>query len=127
MKSRSPLFALWAAISFNGCAGTGLNGTPMRTGTSDAVVTIANRGPLAMHVYARVGATTIPLGLLPGFTSRPFAIPAWSLAAFSEIQLEARERGGGRSSVRSESFSLGSARSVWWTLDSERANRVVVK
>ena len=126
MIRRSPFIELCAAIILHGCASTGLNATPMRSGTSDPVVTIANRRPLAMHIYLRAGATTIPLGVVPGLASRQFVVPGVSLAAFSEVQLEASERGAS-SSLRSESFSLSAGRTAWWTLDPYRPSQVIVK
>ena len=79
-----------------------------------------------MRIYLRAGATTIPLGVVPGLASRQFAVPAGSLAASSEVQLEASERGAS-SSLRSQSFSLSVGRAAWWTLDRQRASEVIVK
>ena len=126
MIRQSPLIALCAAMILHGCASTGLNATPMRSATSDPVVWIANRRPQAMRISLRTGATTIPLGVVPGLASRQFVVPAVSLAAFGEVQLEASERGAS-SSLRSQSFSLSVGRTAWWTLDRQRPSEVIVK
>jgi len=126
MIHRSPLIALCAAIVLHGCSATRLNVTPMRSGTSDGLVTIANRSPLAMRIYLRTGATTIALGVVPGLATRQFAVPGGFLAGSNAVQLEALERGT-NSSVRSDFFNLNAARAAWWALDRQRASEVIVR
>jgi hypothetical protein len=120
------LIALSAATILQGCASTGFKGTVMHGVSSSPIVRIVNENPRTMRVYLRSGAATISLGTVPGLDSRQFLVPRGSFAAKSEVYLEASERGGS-SNFRSESFSLNEGRAVWWTLNHQRANSLVVK
>ena len=120
------LIALCAATILHGCASTGLDGTVMRRVSPPPIVRIVNQSPRTIRVYLRSAAVTIPLGIVPGLDSRQFLVPRGSYAAWSEVHLEAVERGGS-SNFRSESFSLTEGRAVWWTLNHQRANSLVVK
>jgi hypothetical protein len=110
----------------HGCASSGLNDTAVRGGSSAPVVRIVNQSPRTIRVYLRKGAVTIPLGIVPGLDARQFLVPRESYGAWSEVQLEAVERGGS-SNFRSESFTLNEGRAVLWTLGHQRANSLVVK
>jgi len=115
---------LMAGVVMLGCkAAPPPDATLPRFVLADVIVSVTNRSTTAMEVYAGTAERDLPLGTVPGRSTRSFSLPSDLGRPASPLHFEAH---GPNSpvAVRSDTFRVAPGELVLWTLDEHAAGPV---